>query len=51
MTDIIIFVFGVCFGIVFMCLFQINRKESAAEYRLPEEDQKKQEGGLDEQAK
>ena len=47
----IIFAAGACCGVVFMCLFQINRKESAAEYKLPEKERIKQEGGLDEQAK
>lgn len=51
MTNYIIFAVGVCCGIVFMCLFQINREESAAEYKLLEEERRKQEGGLDEQAK
>lgn len=47
----IIFATGVCFGIVFMCLFQINRNDSAAEYKLLEKERMKQEGGFDEQAK
>ena len=48
-NSIIIFAVGACFGIVFMCLFQINRAESEAEYRLLENERKKQEGGFDEQ--
>lgn len=48
MVNYIIFAAGVCCGIVFMCLFQINREDSAAEYKL-EEQRRKQEGGFDEQ--
>lgn len=47
-NNIIIFAIGVCCGIVFMCIFQINRDDSAAEYKLPEQERKKQEGGFDE---
>lgn len=47
-NEIIIFAVGVCFGIVFMCIFQINRPDSAAEYKQLEQERKKQEGGFDE---
>ena len=49
MVKYIIFAAGVCCGIVFMCLFQINRAESEAEYKLLEQERMKQEGGFDEQ--
>lgn len=51
MINYIIFATGVCFGIMYMCLFQINREGATAEYKLPEEERMKQEGGFDEQAK
>lgn len=47
-NNIIIFAVGFCCGIVFMCIFQINRPDSAAEYKLLEQERKKQEGGFDE---
>lgn len=47
-NKIIIFAIGVCCGIVFMCIFQINRDDSEAEYKLLEQERKKQEGGFDE---
>ena len=47
-NNIIIFAVGACFGIVFMCIFQINRLDSAAEYKQLERERKKQEGGFDE---
>ena len=47
-NDIIIFAIGACCGIVFMCIFQINRDDSVAEYKQLEQERKKQEGGFDE---
>lgn len=46
MAYYITFIVGACFGVVFMCLFQINRKDNEAEYKLSAN---KQEGGFDEQ--
>ncbi len=48
MAYYITFVVGACFGIGFMCLFQINHTETEAEYKHLANEQEKQEGGFDE---
>ena len=48
MLYFIAFSFGGMFGVVLMCLFQINRTESLNETSVPH-DSKQQKGGPDEQ--
>ena len=51
MLYIILFFSGCLTGVLFMCLFQINKGASQAEYRFTAADKQRQKGGFDEQSK